>query len=235
MKKTTYTLLAFGAIAFTAASIFSSCATGNPDSPGIEYMPDMYRSPSVETNGINTWVKDSFQMGNMLPPVGTIPRGFIPFPYANTPVGDSLASLYWHNPYPHSDSIEDQGKFLFERFCIYCHGDKGDGQGKLVSSGKYSSQPPNYQTLRNDPTGNKLTDGHIYWVITYGKGNMGSHAGQVSPDERWKIIQYVERLGRGGDAWSVYQKKLAEEMAKKDTLKDQPKKPEAHPKKPMNP
>jgi len=90
---------------------------------------------------------------------------------------------------------------------VYCHGDKGDGQGKLVTSGKYSSQPPNYATLRND---GKLTDGHIYWVITYGKGNMGSHAGQVSTEERWKIIQYVQRLARGGDAWSVYQKKMAE-------------------------
>jgi len=219
MKKTIYTLLAFGTFAFTTASIFSSCTSGNPDSPGIEYMPDMYRSPSVETNGINTWVKDSFQMGNMLPPKGTIPRGFTPFPYANDTMGDSLASMFWKSPFQHSDSIEAEGKFLFERFCIYCHGDKGDGQGKLVTSGKYTANPPNYATLKAN---GKLTDGHIYWVITYGKGNMGSHAGQVSPEERWKIIQYVERLGRGGDAWSVYQKKITEMPAKTDSATSKP-------------
>ncbi|MGB0932750.1 MAG: c-type cytochrome [Lishizhenia sp.] len=34
--------------ALTAVIAMSSC-TSNPDSPGLEYMPDMYRSPAVET------------------------------------------------------------------------------------------------------------------------------------------------------------------------------------------
>jgi mono/diheme cytochrome c family protein len=216
MKKTTYTLIAFGAVAFAFSAMFSSCAKEDPNSPGIEYMPDMYRSPSVETNGVNMWVNDTIHMGNMLPPAGTVPRGFTPFPYENTPVGDSLASAFWKSPMQHSDSIEEKGKALFERFCIYCHGPKGDGQGPLVASGKYSSQPPSYLKLFAD---GKLTDGHIYHVITYGKGNMGSHAQQVSPEERWMIIQYVERLGRGGDAWSVYSKKMQEQAAMLDTAK----------------
>jgi len=38
---------------------------------------------------------------------------------------------------------------------------------------------------------------------------MGSHASQLTVDERWEVIQYVQRLGRGGDAWSVFQKKNA--------------------------
>jgi mono/diheme cytochrome c family protein len=226
MKKTTYTLLAFGALAFTAASIFSSCATGNPDSPGVEYMPDMYRSPSVETNGIEylpdsmflngKWVYDSVHMGNRLPPEGTIPRGFTPFPYANDTTGDKLASAFWKSPYATSDSIEAQGKFLYERFCIYCHGDKGDGQGKLVTSGKYPATPPKYSDKLEAGI---LTDGHIYWVITYGKGNMGSHAGQVSPDERWKIIQYVQHLARGGKSLADYNADKIKAAAAADSLK----------------
>lgn len=216
MKKTTYTLLALGAIAFAASAMLNSCAKENPDSPGIEYMPDMYRSPSVETNGVNTWMKDSIQMGNMLPPNGTIPRGFTPFPYPNTPIGDSLASLYWKSPMVHSDSIEDKGKAVFERFCIYCHGAKGDGQGPLVASGKYTSTPPNYADKYKAGI---LTDGHVYHVITYGKGNMGSHASQLTVDERWEVIEYVQRLGRGGDAWSVYQKKMQDQATMGDSTK----------------
>jgi len=213
MKKTTYTLLTFGAIAFAASALLSACVKENPDSPGYEYMPDMYRSPSVETNGINTlhdstfvngkWVLDSVHMGNRLPAEGTIPRGFTPFPYENSAIGDSLASLFWDNPLNHNDTVEQQGKVIFEKFCIYCHGAKGDGNGKLVESGKYGAQPPSYLNLFKQ---GKLTDGHVYHVITYGKGNMGSHASQLSPEDRWKVIEYVERLGRGDVSWADFLK-----------------------------
>ena len=102
MKKTIYTLLAFGTLAFIASVTLSSCTKENPDSPGFEYMPDMYRSPSIESNGANLWVKDSSHIGNMLPPVGTVAREFTPFPYPNTVFGDSLASLLWKSPLENS-------------------------------------------------------------------------------------------------------------------------------------
>lgn len=228
MKKTTYTLLAFGAITFVA--LLGSCTKDNPDSPGFEYMPDLYRSASVETNGISYWTdsilvngkwvaNDSVHMGNKLPPEGTIPRGFTVFPYANTPQGDTAASMFWKNPMEHSDKIEDEGKALYTLYCVYCHGDKGDGKGKLVESGKYSANPPDY---KDKYTGGLLTDGHVYHVITYGKGNMGSHASQVSPEERWKIIEYVQRLGRGGKSWTDWNAEMAMKAAAPDSLKKAP-------------
>lgn len=211
MKKTTYTLLAFGSIAVAVSALFGSC-TREADSPGYEYMPDLYRSPSVETNGKKSWsdsilvngkwvANDTVRMGNMLPPEGTIPVGFTPFPYPNTPVGDSLAGMFWNNPLQHGDAIEEEGKVLYERYCIYCHGAKGDGAGKLVEEGKFSSRPTAYADLFQQ---NKLSDGHVYYVITYGKNMMGSYASQLSPEERWKVITYVERLGRGGKKWSEF-------------------------------
>lgn len=212
MKKTKYTLLALGTVALAAASMLSACVKDDPNSPGWEYFPDMYRSPSIESNGASMhidsvvengkWViKDTTYMGNMLPPTGTIPRGFTPFPYDNTPQGDSLASAFWKNPLEHSNAVEEQGKFLYERYCIYCHGAAGDGNGPLVASGKYGAVPPNYKTRYDAGV---LTDGHVYHVITYGKGNMGSHASQLTPEERWKVIEYVQRLGRGGKPWSEF-------------------------------
>jgi hypothetical protein len=96
MKKRTNTLLAFGAVAVAAASLLSACVKSNPDSPGFEFMPDMYRSPGPETNGmyINTATGDS--LSNRLPAEGSIPRGFTPFPYANSAEGDSLAKMFWN-------------------------------------------------------------------------------------------------------------------------------------------
>ncbi|HEU4719105.1 MAG TPA: cytochrome c [Bacteroidia bacterium] len=215
MKNKNIKLLAFGTFALMGAMLLNSCVKENPDSPGFEYMPDMYRSPSVETNGKNAWLKDSVQMGNMIPPDGTVPRGFIPFPYPNTIQGDSLASLFWKNPLPKCDSIEEEGKKLFEINCIYCHGPKGDGQGPLVTSNKYGATPPNYATKYADGV---LTDGHIYHVITYGKGNMGSHAYQLTPEERWKVIEYVQRLGRGGKPYSEWMKDQQKLTAAADSV-----------------
>ncbi len=205
MKITKYTLLALGTVAIATASLMSSCVKENPDSPGFEYMPDMYRSPAPRVNSLYLSDATSDSLANRLPADGSIPRGWTPFPYENSALGDSLASTFWNAPkWMLNDSIEEQGKFLYERFCTYCHGPTGDGAGPLVESDKYAARPPSYIDLYSK---GKLTDGHVYHVITYGKGNMGSHASQLSPEERWKVILYVERLGRGGDAWSVYSAK----------------------------
>jgi hypothetical protein len=45
-----------------------------------------------------------------------------------------------------------------------------------------------------------LTDGKIYHTITYGINLMGSHASQVNPTERWKIVMYVHELAKAGSA-----------------------------------
>lgn len=205
MKVTKYTLLALGTVAIASASMLSSCMKENPDSPGYEYMPDMYRSPAPEPNSLYLSGATTDSLANRLPAPGTIPRGWTPFPYENTALGDSLASMFWKAPHGmRNDSVEERGKFLYERFCMMCHGTAGDGQGKLVTTEKYGAMPPSYLTLY---TAGKLTDGHVYHVITYGIRNMGSHASQLSPQERWEVTMYVERLGRGGDAWSVWSTK----------------------------
>jgi hypothetical protein len=43
-----------------------------------------------------------------------------------------------------------------------------------------------------------LTDGKIYHTITHGVNLMGSHASQLNPDERWKIVMYVKELMKSG-------------------------------------
>jgi hypothetical protein len=39
-----------------------------------------------------------------------------------------------------------------------------------------------------------ITTGSMYHVIMHGKGIMGSHASQLTYDERWEIIRYVVKL-----------------------------------------
>lgn len=207
------TLIALGIVAFAGMALLNSCVKDNPDSPGFEYFPDMYRSGAPETNVAyaSSYAPDS--MGNRLPANGSIPRGFVAFPYANTVQGDSLAARFWTYSgfgIQPSDANEEKGKALYSVYCSVCHGDKGEANGKIVESGKYAAVPPSYLTRYKE---NNLSEGHIYWVVTHGKGNMGSHALFLNPEERMLVAMYVQRLGRGGSSWSDYQKDLAKATA----------------------
>ena len=39
-----------------------------------------------------------------------------------------------------------------------------------------------------------VPEGHIFHVITHGKGRMWPHGSQVSIEDRWKIVRYVQVL-----------------------------------------
>jgi mono/diheme cytochrome c family protein len=171
---------------------FSSCSRNNPDSPGVEYMPDMYRSPSYEDNSVNPNFPDS--MTDRPPVAGTVPVGFAPDPFPNTPEGLANAIQYLKDPFPASPEVIAEGKAKFEIYCIHCHGANGMGDGAVA--GKLPGPPPPYSgvALKN------ITEGEIFQTIEYGKGLMGSHASQINQSDRWKIVRYVQTLQHYGEA-----------------------------------
>lgn len=166
---------------------FTSCGKKDVNSPGFEFMPDMYRSPSLEYYQVHT--VDGDTLYNAMKPVsGTIARGYIPYAYPNTPEGYEQAGLNLHNPYINEkDAFEKDGEVLYGKFCVHCHGATGAGDGKV--GGKLPGPPPAYNgTLKN------LPEGKIFHTLTYGKGSMGSHASQLTQEERWKLVFYVQKL-----------------------------------------
>lgn len=206
----------------TLYMILLSC-NNVPDSPGWEYMPDMYRSSSYEANSGNPNFADS--MTNQLAVEGTISQGWIPnsefsstkapYPYKNDSAGYEQAGLNLKNPFPASAEIIADGKGKYEKFCGHCHGASGQGDGSVVTAGNYPP-PPAYSSaqLKN------LPEGKMYHTIQYGKGMMGPHASLLSPEERWKIIRYVQTLQNPGGsaattAPSDSTKKATTETAKK--------------------
>lgn len=188
--KQVFSLVAvFGCVAIAV----TSCGKKDPNSPGVEFMPDMYRSPSLETNMSYVSIVDGKQTGdtlqaNRMPVVGTIPRGFMPYPYPNTPEGYELAGAELHNPLPKTDANVAEGEALYGKFCVHCHGASGEADGLVAA--KLSGKPPSYK----DAAIMALPEGKMFHSITYGKGIMGSHASQVSKEERWKIIMYIRKL-----------------------------------------
>jgi mono/diheme cytochrome c family protein len=189
------------AVLTVCSSLFiMSCGKSDPNSPGIEFMPDMYYSDAAKPyewlpNGV---FKDSLEAR---PPVeGTISQGShpnniertnlinaTPYPFANTTDGYELAGANLKNPLM-LDSIHLQnGEALYGKFCVHCHGASGDGQGSIVANGKFPS-PNTYWSKVG------LTDGKMFHTMHFGKGLMGSHAAQLSKVERWELVMYVNKL-----------------------------------------
>ena len=162
--------------------------------PGYEYMPNMYRSPSYETYSENSLFKNNSTARE--PVKGTIPQGFIPFEYDNSLEDYLRAGKNLINPLEKSSDNIEEGEVLYGMFCAHCHGKKGDGKGSIQHPlyGAVPSYSDDLLVRRSGTTMKNLTDGHMYHAITYGFNAMGPHASQISSEERWKIIMYVNQL-----------------------------------------
>jgi mono/diheme cytochrome c family protein len=172
----------------------ASCSNDDPKKPGYEFMPDMYRSPSYETYSENPLFSDS--MTARQPVEGTIARGDaiytdydrLPYPYANTPEGYEEAGLKLHNPLEKTEANMAEGKRLYENYCTHCHGATGQGDGLVVVNNGPKPPPYNGDALKD------LPEGKMFHTTQWGKNMMGSHASQLTPTQRWKVIMYVQTL-----------------------------------------
>lgn len=174
--------------AWISAALFLNSCSHDSKHPGLEYMPDMYRSPSYETYQPNTLFKDS--LSARLPVAGTIPRGFNTyFPFPNTPEGYEAAGVSLKNPLAANEENLAEGNRLFQIYCQHCHGEKGDGKGSLKVKGENFPVPSYFDDARIN-----LPDGKMFFSITYGKNLMGPHASLIDPDQRWKIVEYIKSL-----------------------------------------
>jgi len=176
--------------------IFLGGCAEDKTKPASEFMPDMYRSPSYETYSSNPVFRDSITAQK--PVAGTIPRGYTFFHYPATTEGYEAAGRDLVNPLEKSEANLEEGKRLYGIYCMHCHGEQGNADGSLIATGKFPP-PPSYATGKSSRGGDvkDLSDGKIFHTITYGINLMGSHASQVNPEERWKIVQYIHQLQKG--------------------------------------
>lgn len=199
-------------IALAGVLLMASCG-GDPNSPGVEYMPDMYRSPAVEAyvdygqdpyTRSEELTRDQRERPSARKPVaGTVPFSMDaskaqfnkPYPYPNTPEGYERAGVELKAPaeIPMTEANVEKGKVIYSKFCQHCHGEKGLGDGGVVKNGNYPP-PPSYAAALKD-----LPEGKIFHSLHWGKNvAMGSHASQLSKEERWLVTRYVQYLQNGG-------------------------------------
>jgi mono/diheme cytochrome c family protein len=172
-------------ITIALAFLFSlSSCWGDKSKPNYQYMPDMYKSVGYDTYSENPNFSNG--MTTQLPVKGTIARGEVPYEYDNTNEGYEAAKLELKNPLDISEANLDNGKKMYDIYCMSCHGKSGAGDGVLVEREKILGVP-NYKDR-------DITEGSIYHVVMHGRNTMGSHASQLTAKERWQVTMYVQQL-----------------------------------------
>lgn len=176
--KSLYKIVAVVGLSLMATSCFDK------SKPNYQFFPNMYEAVPYETYSEN----DAFGNGKegQLPVDGTIKRGFVPFEIPNTTEGYNDAKANLKSPLDATTLDSEKGEELYGIYCAICHGKKGDGKGTLVKREKFLGVP-NYKDR-------DITEGSIYFVETYGLNSMGSHANQLSQEERWQVAAYVLKL-----------------------------------------
>lgn len=194
-------------IAVAGISLGLASCSAEGDYPGTEYAPQMYHSipyeplSQIRNEEEGMWLsnredeKGEFYNSNPNNPYGmtmrepvanTVPRstdGSLPY---RLRVADLEGAALVENPIELNDQVLAEGQQLYLQYCTSCHGAGGEGDGKVgaVIGGVANLKGGAYIDL---------PEGHIFHVITHGKGRMGAHASQIPADRRWKIVHYVKQ------------------------------------------
>lgn len=163
--------------------IFVSCSGGR-NSTGYSIINDMMYSITYEAFS-ESQVHDNGQ-SMQAPPANTIARGKMPHPM----LADGTPEIL-ENPVVMDDYRWKRAELLFNRTCSACHGVDGQATGKVVTEGGFPA-PPKFKSRRfKYSKKDRYHSGNIYNVITFGIGNMPSHAQQLYAEDRWLVSEYV--------------------------------------------
>jgi mono/diheme cytochrome c family protein len=178
----------FKSICFLVLTMsFVSCK--NDLKPNYQYMPNMYEAVGYETyaesDAFNSPYGEKGKEGQ-LPANGSIKRGFEVYEYPNTSEGYEAAKASLKSPLDSTAVDMKKAEELYTIYCAICHGEAGDGKGKLVKQEKFLGVPSYKDRV--------ITEGSIFHVITYGLNSMGSHANQLDAKERWLVTEHVLKL-----------------------------------------
>ena len=92
------------------------------------------------------------------------------------------------NPVPTTPQSVENGKGLFKKHCVVCHGKEGKGDG--ASSLSLDVEP-------GDLTAKELksqSDGALYWKISVGNGHMPNWELILKEKDRWDLVNYIRTL-----------------------------------------
>jgi mono/diheme cytochrome c family protein len=218
--KIKFKALASLAVISITTILLGSC-TADADSSGLEYMPDMYRSPAIEPYVDYGEVRGrenkdmKMKISALVPPMGTVPY----FGTDSTTVNlmlpyfrkANVAFRETHGLYGANLSMVDEYALaIADKNPIKLTAENVESvfkQGKELytamcqhcHSEKGDGNGPMvlsgaYAGVPNYTDRAALSDGQMFYSIYYGKGAMGSHSSQLNKKEIWTLVHYVRKF-----------------------------------------
>ncbi len=127
----------------------------------------------------------AYQYEMPLPPKGVVPVE--PDEYA-LPAPDQIKQI--RSPLPDTMENRRRGKTYYDYYCVFCHGDTGQGNGPVGNS--YMPKPADLHA----PTISKMSDGELLRAILTGPGHEPVLARIIPARHRWYLVLFTRILGR---------------------------------------
>lgn len=218
--KIKFKALASLAVIAVSTLILGACSASG-DSSGLEYMPDMYRSPAIEPYVDYGEIRGAENMdakmtlSAMTPPSGTVPyygtdsaTVSLMLPYFRKP---NIAFKETHGLFGYEFSIQDEYALaVADMNPLKLTAENAEAtlkKGKELFTSmcqhchgeKGDGNGPmvasgSYAGVPNYADKASLSDGQIFYSIYYGKGAMGGHASQLNKKEIWTLVHYIRKF-----------------------------------------
>lgn len=156
---------------------------------------DMTYSPAYQAMEPSS----NFENGRTIqaPVLGTVARGGEPFYFEPTPDDALRAGEQLINPVELGTeagaAAVEQGRLVFQTFCVACHGGDGAGNGPVAQRG--FPPPPSLLAGKSQV----MKDGQLFHIITLGQNSMPQFAAQLPPQRRWDVIAYIRSLQQNAE------------------------------------
>ncbi len=83
-----------------------------------------------------------------------------------------------------------RGSQLYPIYCASCHGATAAGDGPVADGKIFRSV-----SLAAGPAA-QMKDGQLFHILTYGQKNMAAFKAELTPDQRWDLVNYLRDLQR---------------------------------------
>jgi mono/diheme cytochrome c family protein len=120
----------------------------------------------------------------------TINSGTKPGPMASLTGGEWVAPASADtakNPLKGNIASIAEGKKIYAKYCVVCHGEKGKGDG--IAAAGLTPRPADHSSEKIQ----KQSDGALFWKITTGRPPMASYK-TFSLEQRWQVVNYIRTL-----------------------------------------
>ena len=143
---------------------------------------DMQDQPSLKPQESQVSVnRSSVPIGgkDVYPP----PKDIIELVQARLEAGRTLV-----NPIARSPESLARGRELYERHCLVCHGEHGQGNGPVGRLFVPQPMELNFDYVQLQP------DGQIYYTISHGSIAMPFYRQAIVPEDRWHLVNFIKEV-----------------------------------------